>query len=395
MLRLISKFTITQVPSEAFPSRSEVYTFNFINACTISSSWQNLTDTAKLRFPKKIYFTDSNGVKVNWDGKNVSGTLENKSPLVLRGDKIKIELGYIYNTDSNFENREMNTEFDGYISKVGSKTPIELDCEDKMFILKQKKLPNKVYKQSEYDVQTMVREMLDQFPDTKDITLVAGTAVSQKISTKIGDFRTMEDSIGSVLDRLKKDARIYSFFRGNELRCSGLVYYPSDRVTHKFGFQKNIIEGTDNLEYRRTDDIILGAKAYSINKVELNTTNESGSKKTKRQRLETFVGKKEGEIRTLYFFGVETEAELKTLAEQELRKFYYTGYYGSFGTYGLPSVKHGDEAQMQDNTLQERDGGYLVKAVEKVFGAETGFHQQITLHLKLNEFDVKTIEAGL
>ncbi len=391
MLRLISKFTITQVPTEDYPDRKEAYSFSFVNSCVINSSWQNLTDTAKLKFPKKIYFVNSAGKKVTWDGKNTSGQAATP-PLLLRGDKIRIELGYIYPSSKGSETKQLNEEFVGYISKIGTKQPIEIECEDKMWILKQKKVANRVYKGSEYDVQKMIREMLDQFPDTKDITLVTGTATSQTISTNIGDFRTMEDSIGSVLERLKKEARIYSFFRGNELRCSGLVYYPSDRVAHNFKFQHNII--SDALEYKRVDDIVLGAKAYSINKVELETTNGNGSKKTKKQRLETFVGKKDGEIRTLYFFGVESEEKLKALAEQELRKFYYTGFTGDFTTFGLPSVEHGDEVQLIDPVLPERDGGYLVKAVEKTFDTN-GFRQRIFPHLKLDEFDTATINAGL
>ena len=392
MLRLVSRFKITQQPSEAYPSRAETYTFNFVNNCTISSSWETLTDTAKLRFPKKIYFTDSQGNKVNWDGKNTGGTGKNLMPLLLRGDKIKIELGYIYPSELSDETKELNTEFEGYISKVGTKIPIEIECEDRMFVLKQKKLENKLYKASEYDAQKMLKEMLAQFDDLSDITLVTGTATSQTISTQIGDFRTLEDSIGSVLDRLKKDARIYCWFRGNELRCSGLVYYPSDRVSHNFVFQKNII--SDNLEYKRIDDILIGAKAYSISKEELNTTNESGGKKTKRKRLETFVGSKDGEIRTLHFFGITTEEELKKVAEQELRKFYYTGYNGTFTTFGLPSVKHGDECKIKDKTQPERDGGYLVKSTEKSFGVD-GFRQTIQLHLKLDNFSSEQILAGL
>lgn len=390
MLRLVSKFTITQMPSEKYPNRKEEYSFDFVNSCTINSSWQNLTDTAKLKFPKNVYFVNFQGKKVTWQGRGINGDTV-LDPLILRGDKIKIELGYIYPTGKNKEAKEMPEEFNGYISKVGTKIPIEIECEDKMFILKQKKLPNKCYKGSEYDVQKMVREMLDLFPETKDITLVCGTATSQTISTKIGDFRTVEDSIGSVLDRLKKDARIYCWFRGNELRCSGLVYYPSDRVSNNFVFQKNII--SDSLDYRRTDDIILGAKAYSINKEELDTLNRNGSKKTKQSRLETFVGQREGEIRTLYFYNVETVAKLKALGEQELRKFYYTGFFGKFVTFGLPAVKHGDEVKLRDKVL-DRNGGYLVKSVEKEFGVD-GYRQNIELHLKLDQFTPAELEAGL
>ena len=73
MLRLVSKFTITQIPTEAFPGRDESYTFNFVNQCEINSTWANISDTAILRFPKSVYFINSQGKKVTWDGKNTGG----------------------------------------------------------------------------------------------------------------------------------------------------------------------------------------------------------------------------------------------------------------------------------------------------------------------------------
>ena len=138
----------------------------------------------------------------------------------------------------------------------------------------------------------------------------------------------------------------------------------------------------------------MGAKVYSINKKELAATNESGRKKSKRERLEVFVGSRDGEIRTLYFYNVESESKLKELGKQELRKFMYTGYSGTFTTFGLPSVRHGDEVKIKDSKMPERDGGYLVKGVKKNFGVD-GFRQEISLHLKLDQFTVEERDAGL
>lgn len=390
MLRLVSKFTITQVPSEAFPGRDESYTFNFVNQCEINSTWANISDTAKLRFPKAVYFINSQGKKVTWDGKNTGGQ-STLPPLLLRGDKIKIELGYIYPKGGNPEAKEINTEFEGYISKVKTKIPIEIECEDQMWILKQKKVPNKTYKGSQYDVQKMLREMLDMFPETKGITLITGTATSQTISTNVGDFVTHDDTIGSVLEKLKRNAQIFSWFRNNELRCAGFVYYPTDRREIKFSFQKNII--SDTLDYQRVDDVLIGAKVVSINQKELTATNESGRKKSKRERIEIFVGSRDGEIRTFHFFN-EPESKLKKLGEERLRRFHYTGYRGTFTTFGLPSVRHGDESKIKDTKQPERDGGYLIKSVKKTFGIE-GFRQEIMIDLKLDQFEPKDIEAGL
>jgi len=392
MLRLLSEITITQQPSDSYPSRNKVFVLNFCNDIEIYSTWQNLTDTCKIIIPKKVLVVDDKGNKVNWFGQNTIGS-NTTSPLILRGDKILIRLGYNYPTPTNPEVIELNTEFDGYVSEVNPKMPITLMCEDRMWVLKQIKVPNKVYSNLIYSVQDMIQEMLLQQDSTKDIILVTGSSIGEKIETNINaEFRTQDDTIGSVLTRLRKEARLYSYFRGNELRCSGIVYYPSDRVVRNFAFQKNII--SDNLIFKRVEDIKLGANCYSLNKVNAGGTNKNGSPKIRQKRLSTFVGEKEGEIRTLYFWDIKTEAELKVLGNRELRKFYYTGYTGSFVTFGLPSVKHGDEVVIIDNILPERDGSYLVKGVKKSFGVN-GFRQEIELHLKLSVFTKEQIAQGL
>lgn len=394
MLRLLSKITITQQPNSTYTSRNTTYILTFLNEIEINSSWQNLTDTCKIILPRKTYIKDDKGNRVNWFGKVFYGNDEfgtSTPPIIQRGDKIKVELGYNYPTADKAENIDMNIVFDGYISKINPAMPIELECEDRMWQLKQIKVANKVYSNKDYSVQSMIQEMLNAQPETSDITLVTGSLIGQKIETNIGDeFRTQDDTIASVLERLKKDAHINSYFRNvarsdgsyrSELRCSGLVYYPSDRVVSNFLFQKNII--SDSLEYKKLEDIKLGAKCYSINKLELTTTNKDGSKKTKAKRLETFVGEQDGEIRTLYFWNIKTEAELKQLGERELRKFYYEGFTGKFTTFGQPFVKHGDEVVLQDNILPERNGSYLVKGVRRTFG-QGGYRQEIELHLKLS-----------
>lgn len=400
MLRLISKITITQQPDKYYTERNKTYILNFVNEVEINSSWQILTDTCKIILPKKAYVKDEYGKRVSWFGKSTIGTDE--PPLIQRGDKIRVELGYNYPTIEKPENIETNICFDGYISNINPKMPIELECEDRMWQLKQIKVPNKVYSNKEYSVQSMLQEMLNSNKETLDISLVTGSLIGQKIETNIGDeFRTQDDTIGSVLSRLRKEANLNSYFRNvargdgtykSELRCSGIVYYPSDREKKVFVFQKNII--SDDLEYKKIEDIKIGAKCYSINKVELTDTNKNGTNKTKQKRLETFVGDKDGEIRTLYFWDIKTEAELKELGERELRKFFYTGFSGKFETFGLPKVKHGDEVVIEDTVLPERNGSYLVKGVRTTFG-QGGFRQEIELHLKLSVFSTEQINNGL
>ena len=403
MLRLVSRITITQVTvTEQWPVRNETFIFNFVNDVEIESSWANLTDTCKIILPKKVKVFDQYGTSVNLVGKSLLGDA-NTNPIMLRGDKIKVELGYVYPTASNPEVKELNTCFEGYITRINPRIPIVLWCEDRMYQLKQIKVINKVYSNLVYSVQDMIQEMLLQQPETKDIVLITGSSIGEKIETNINDeFRTQDDTIASVLSRLKKEAHLNSYFRkvkqsdgtfADELRCSGIVYFPSDRVKSVFSFQKNII--SDSLEYRRQDDIKMGAKCYSLNKVEIgNGTNKNGTPKVKHKRLETFVGEKDGDLRTLFFWDIQTEKELKVLGERELRKFYYTGFFGSFETFGIPKVKHGDEVLIEDAILPERNGSYLVKGVHTNFGMN-GFRQNIELHLKLSVFTQQQIDQGL
>jgi hypothetical protein len=379
MLRLISNITLTQVPTKDYPSRNKSLNFDFVHEVEINSSWANLTDTAKVVFPKNLYFLDENNQNVSLEGKNIISTKTN--PVILRGDKIKIELGYIYIDEFNQKATDSNTVFEGFISKVNPRIPLELECEDNMYKLKQISVPNKVWKG--YTLQSMMKEILK------------GTEFTVNIDAKttIGnDFRTNNETAAQVLNRLQKYG-LESYFRGTELRCSGLAYNYTDSNDETFKFTHNIIE--DDLEYRRKDDLNIGVKAYSIKDEQQSETRQDGTKKTKKKRLEVFVTKDgkvseegfEGEKRTLYFFDVKTEDELVTLAKEQLSKLHYEGFYGSFLTFGMPFIKHGDNVKIIDPVLPERNGIYKAKGVNYTFG-QGGYRQKIQLHIKTSEIYV-------
>jgi hypothetical protein len=131
------------------------------------------------------------------------------------------------------------------------------------------------------------------------------------------------------------------------MNCAADRWCISKRKPHEqtFKFQHNIIE--DDLEYKRKDDILLSATAYSVNKIELQTgTTKDGHKKTSHERLSVWVAYRNGglvsevkksgaraefpvtetgESRTLYFWNVTDPQKLIDLAAAELKKYYYTG----------------------------------------------------------------------
>jgi hypothetical protein len=120
-----------------------VFHFSFVNNIEVSSSWKNLTDTAKIKFPKNVFINFADGTNRKLSLKDtpqfINGRQSNNdAPFVLRGDKIEIQASYIY-IDRNGKEiiPEPDIIFSGYIVKVLNKMPIELDCEDNMYQLKQ------------------------------------------------------------------------------------------------------------------------------------------------------------------------------------------------------------------------------------------------------------------
>ena len=95
MLNLVCNIEIEQQPTKDYPNRGKKFTFDFVTEVEINSTWANLSDTGKIIVPQKLYFKDANGELYSWDGKNIGGGY-NTDPIILRGDKIIIDLGYFY-----------------------------------------------------------------------------------------------------------------------------------------------------------------------------------------------------------------------------------------------------------------------------------------------------------
>ncbi len=391
MFGLQTTITITQVSTTQYPNRTKVFVFNFVNSNNGASTWENLTDTYNIVLPRRIYFKDtSNNKTITWDNTPVYGNPD-VQPLILRGDKVKVEQGYSYykpTQNGGFDRANIVVQkvlrFEGFIVKIKNKTPIELECKDNMFCLQQTVVQNKEWNVDgkKYTLETMLKEMMAKstYPGVKDFTIK-----TDNYKHTIQKFYTQGYTMGQVLDDLRKNYHLESFFRGNELRCGVIRYYPEDRITHTFHFQRNIVE--DNLDYQRADDMRIGILAKSINKIELVSTNAAGKKKTKHVELKVTVGDPDGEIRTLFFWGVQTEAELKKVAEKKLPFLKYEGFRGSFTTFSLPKVKHGDAVQLIDEVLPERKGTYLVKSVEDICTTDGGFRQKITLDIRIDRLN--------
>ncbi|MDR0872164.1 MAG: hypothetical protein LBN27_01685, partial [Prevotellaceae bacterium] len=122
MLVLSAKITILS---------KKTWVFGKITSCEIERDIEKITATCKLTLPKNT----------RWKG-------ETSIP-VRRGDKIKVELGF----DGMLE-----TVFEGYIKTISAKIPVEITCEDNMFLLKQTAAKKKTY--SEGNLKTILTDQV-------------------------------------------------------------------------------------------------------------------------------------------------------------------------------------------------------------------------------------------
>jgi len=376
--------------------RSRKLFVDFVNDYNFKDSWDKLTGTGKLVLPKNIHVTDAVTLRrfplfgVN---KNVGGF--NSEPIIKRGDKITIEQKYIY-WDENINQKDTPTVeiFSGYVSKVGTGMPIELEIENNMWQLKQIPMKNQVFK-----LGTSLEKIFTEALAGTQFTVNYLTDTTITFDNQL--LSVNNETVAQFLARLRKDYFLYSYFRGSELRIGSKVYIESEAKTKIFNFQENIIEYSD-LKYNRKDDVVLSAVASNHIEVATGKTTKDGKAKTKNTRIEVLVTIKndkviskvvksgdkadpnvEGERRTFTFPFAKTEAELTQLATEELKKYYYSGFKGSFTTFGFPYVVFGDNAQLVNKLLPEQDGLYKIKAVE-YSGGVGGLRQKITLDYKLN-----------
>lgn len=314
--------------------------FNFVTDCKVATSWKTFTDTGLLTLPHKF----KRGDRVIYAGEN---------NFFKKGDPVSISAGYYPNKTPIFE---------GYVAGVKPSIPVEIKLEDPAFLLKQTNLTLSFEK---VDLRTLLRDSIEEAKKKASGYILDGLnkIKIEAISADLGAFRLTNVNIVQVLEELKKTYALTSYFRGHTLYV-GLAYYATGKRA-KFEFQKNIIDSS--LEYLKEDEITFKIKAISI--LENN------------KKIEVEVGDPSGETRTITKYNL-SEGELKKAAEREIDRLRYEGFRGSFFTFFEPTVFHGDEAEIIDKKYPEKNGVYLIEAVEYETGVN-GYFQTVHLGAKI------------
>jgi hypothetical protein len=381
--RVINIITIKRNPTFDFPNRKGEMIIPFLENYNVQSTWESLTDTGNITFPKNLYYKNEFGALQRLNGTDVNIGGFNGDPLILRGDSVTLNVGYRYFDKTGKEIIDTENIFSGFISKVSTNIPIEIELQDNMYILKQTSLKPKTFAEND-----TLEDILKYIIEGTNLTIDVLT------TTNLGAFVIGNETSAQVLNRLQSTYNLDAYFNGNTLICGVFRYREDKIITHYFDFEKNIIDS--NLEFNRKDDLKLSAIAYN-NVTEPNGTTKDGQTKTTKKRIEVLVElnnsaqgysikevseNKEGERRTFFFIGAKTKDELGTLAYAKLKQYYYNGLKGTFTTFAIPFVKMGDNVKLNSKRYPERNGTYKVKKVV-ASGGVNGLRQEITLDYKI------------
>lgn len=299
---------------------AQTWEFDRVSEVEIVRDSETLTDTCRIVLPRKVKWNGSDDIPLR------------------RGDAITVELGY--NGNNQFA-------FAGYVTSIGLKSPIEIRCEDEMWRMKSIATTKKAYKAA--NLKTLISDQQ------------VGIPVNVFGEQNIGDYRVTADTVAELLNELRKQG-IRSFIRYKNAQpelCIGVLFDRQGEHRQVFDNQRNII--SDSLQWQTADDVKLKVKAVNLDKNNKQTVVE--------------VGDADGEVRTLYATG-KSDSQLRSWAEQELKRLKRDGLVGSFDTFGHLLVDKLDSVAIVIDSV--RRGEYQVQNNTIKYGS-SGFRQSITL----------------
>jgi hypothetical protein len=415
-------------------SRNRKIPVDFVSELEICKGWEEHTDSCTLSFPKNVILINEDGYLFKQHGtynvilggsdinyKDTKGEKNSAAPLLMRGDKITVNCGILYQDYNGKTQRVESQRFNGFITKIHSEIPIKIECEDNFYLLKRTPVNKSIHKGSLVELcDYMLSECNKLFGLNNSLAQNGINPYPILKMSKITDSITANFSLGyldigditcaELLSRLRKQYNFESFFIGDELHF-GFPIYDESKANSKniFEFENNI-HPDHSLEYTSKEDIILSAVVSCKVFKETNRTTKDGQTATKRERLSVliywdiptqtfkYIQKKKGEPfpsneggeRHEFIYPIDPAkgeppvSDLVEFGKKQLEKYYYTGFRGSFKTFMFPFVNWGDNVNLLSTILTDRNGRYKVKKVV-ISGSMQGLHQEIHLDYKLNE----------
>ena len=314
--------------------------FGGVNAVTVERVITNLTGTATITVPTTAVENKTDGSKEN----------VLTSQAIKKGDAVSIKLGY---------NENYVQEFTGYVSRINKKTPLVIECEDNIYLLKQKKIA-KSYKNTTLDAV-----LKDIFDGTNINYSTGGLSLDIKnliLATETGDEVPREAALKEITERYG----LVGYFETNGDFFIGLRQGNSTGAT-KYIIGWNTIS-ENSLKYFEAEE-----QKYKIKAIYIAPDGK---------RTEVDAGDEDGSLRTIFLTDVSTTSQMKTLAENELKKYKYDGYSGSFEAFLQPSTNIGNSVTINNAQHSERNGVYYCEGIKTEL-TTSGGRKTVTIGAKI------------
>lgn len=309
------------------------YRFNSFNEVEITKSVEDMSDTAIIKMPTRFKVRNNNDQLFTEDAIKV-------------GDKVTVTLGY--------KNIYSGTEFVGYVKKISPKIPLEIHCEDAIWLLRRNHIKMSL-------VNTTLKAILAE--------VVKGTIVEVADNipdVKIDQWIAIDRNGAQVLEDIKAKFPFSAYINDEGKLYCGLEQLNNVGQSVVYDLNYNLVE--NNLEFRSKNDRRIRIKYTYI------------GKDNKKQSYE--FGDSDGELRTFHTSIVSNEAQLKEMAQVQLEKLKYDGFEGDVVSFLIPYATRGMKAVIRDKKHKNREGNYFIKKVVTTFGMN-GARRKATISYKL------------
>ena len=315
--------------------------FTVCQSIKIESSVQVLSNTAKLELPREFRnAVDPVGKSVNISNKSILDFMK-------RGDAIKIEFGY---------DGDLQTEFEGYVSKVGAEMPLLLECEDEMFQLKKAPRVTKFIKSG-------------KLIDILKAVVPEKYKIEYNGDYSIGKWLIEDATPYNVLEELREKAGIRAYFKDPTTLCVGMTVDFKAEAIHKYNFSENVRRGS-TLKFMETPKPLL---------MTVQSTQPNGSV------LKLTEGEKGGDETTIKLWPGLSKSELQKWLDERFKVAIKDGFEGTLDGWCYPRTKPGDSAQLYRPFYTDRhqDGRYFIESVTIDVNGSDGIKRANKLSYKL------------
>ena len=329
--------------------------FTYVMNFNINENADLFTRTASIFLPQKFY----------------ENSMNNIFDLIAIGDTVEIKTGFYPN---------LQTRFKGYVSKRVPNSPLEVQCEDESFI----------YKQTILEPLTLENTTLGDFIGA----IYSGKTEIFEPDRKIGTWRIAKSTTFlKVLDNLRQTFGLSAFWDND-----GVLYIDKqlDELSELKGafyydtVQANILD-ISNMTFQEAAEFNQVVKGISLSE-DLGTDGKPKEPITVYSYFDT-----KGKIKTTDQYNAFgninefklpylTKDELTKLCEIRLQNINFTGYRGTFKTWGEPIVNVNDDLEIYNNRQKEMQGRYRVKGVT-INGGLNGYYQEIEVSKKTGEIN--------